>query len=183
MTEPIIDLDFRPARYWETQESHDSQLEATVASVNWNGAITLYLLARPVGHGIAYDYRCDGDCNGQGEGIVEYVTEDMDTSQPLTLRLLADALENFFLAADSLEESFAMAWEAAQAGGTDPYDTSGLDPDDPEYAYDFVENAYSFESQYYPQLSTYFEQKVAVWREQKMDQENDLVHLHGRTEG
>lgn len=173
MTESAIDLDFRPARYWEPHEARDAEMEITVASVNWIRVITLYLLARPVGDGIAYDYRCDGDCSGEGEGIVEYVTEDVDTNQPLTLGLLAEALENFFLAADSLEEALDMAWYAGREGTTDPYDTNGLDPDDPEYAYDFAENTYSFESEYYPQLSVYFEQKVAAWRKRKMAQEND----------
>lgn len=172
MNESAIDLDFRPACYWEPQEARDSEVEITVASVNW-GVITLYLLARPVGDGIAYDYRCDGDCSEQGAGIVEYVTEDVDTTKPLTLGLLAEALENFFLAADSLEGALDMAWYAGREGATDPYDTSGLDPDDPEYAYDFAENTYSFESEYYPQISTYFKQKAAAWRTQKMAQETD----------
>lgn len=132
----------------------------------------MHLLARPIDGGIAYDYRCDGDCNEEGEGIVEYVTDDTDTSRPLTLGLLAEALEQYFLAADLLEEALDMACSAANEGASDPYGTTGLDPDDPEYAYDFAENAYSFNSEYYPQLSTYFEQRVAVWRERKVAHEN-----------
>ena len=172
MTKQGIDLDFRPARYWEANEASDSEMEVTVASVDWIGTITLHLLARPGGGGIAYDYHCDGDCNGQGEGIVEYVTEDVDMTQPLTLGLLAEALESFFLAADSLEKALDMAWYAGQNGDINPYDTNGLDPNDPEYAYDLAGNAYSFDSEHYPQLGAYFEKKIAAWRAQKMAQEN-----------
>lgn len=171
MNEPTVDMDFRPAQYWQIDGAHDFQV--SVASVEWNGTRTLYLVARPSNGRIAYDYSCDGDCNGEGEGIVGYVTDDVDTSKPISLGFLADALENYFLAADSLEEALDMAWEAERAGTTDPYDTTGLDADDLEYAYDFAANAYSFDSEYYPQLGVYFEQRVAAWREQKMAQETD----------
>jgi|GEM_PF-2824496 len=146
-----IDPDNHPIQYWDPAAPPD---EVEVAFVNWNGVRTYHLLAFPDEGKIAYRWRIDGDSE-------TYPEDPEPTEKPLTLDELFTLLEDNCLAASSLEESWDMAWTAAQ----DNLDYS--DADAMEYALDEVSEAYTFESDLYATLSDLYDERFQAWREQQ----------------
>ena len=148
-----IDLEYQPKSYWASVKLQHRKVE--IASVNWNGNRTYRLMAHTHAPGLTYTWEVDGD--------FEEVPDDPEsTEMPLSLDELLSVLEDNALAEPSLEESWGLAWTAAQEN-VDLNDSDAV-----EFALAEVAEAYSLSSDIYKQLSECYDQRFQSWRDQQV---------------